>query len=69
MRWYHNPTHLLWGIILLALIMLGAVWLSSVNATNFDETEYQMLREFAGYAAVVVFGGGGITKWLAKHKG
>lgn len=67
MKWYDNPTHPIWGLILVALIMTGAYWLSSEHATTFDETEYAMLREFAVWTVGVVFGGGGLARVLSKY--
>lgn len=66
-RWYDNPTHPVWGLILVVLIMVGAAGLSVVHASDFDETEIEMLREFAGWTVVVVFGGGGIARLLARN--
>jgi hypothetical protein len=66
-RWYDNPTHPIWGLILVALIMSGAAWLSSANADNFDETEWNMLKEFAAWTVTVVFGGGAITRFLQRR--
>lgn len=67
-KWHENPTHPIYGLMLVILLMIGAVWLSSKNAENFDETEFAMLRELAMYAAAVVFGGGKLVNWLNRGK-
>ena len=66
-RWYDNPTHPIWGLILVAMIMAGAAGLSMMNAQTFDETEYSMLKEFAVWTVGVVFGGGGLARLLASR--
>lgn len=68
-KWYDNPTHPIWGLILVAMIMAGAYWFSQQNAASFDETEYAMLREFAVWTVGVVFGGGGLARLLANRNG
>lgn len=65
-HWYENPTHPLWGLILVALVMIGATAFSWANASNFDETEYAFLKWFLGWASGVVFGGGALARYLSR---
>lgn len=68
-KWYENPTHPVWGLILVAMVMVGAAVLSWLNASDFDETEYSFLKWFLGWSSGVVFGGGYIAKYLSGRGG